>query len=187
MWRRSVRPPPPLATLRFRWCGRLPAQNRYPRVTRDAARYVHWGASSQDPDRHRDDARTARRHRRRCLLDIARGRSMAFPPSPAAIAALRWGARTGLQHALPISFGLKLAGYAAALARSRERLRAAPQGEFGAAIRRRGRDARPRLASMASSVTDRLAALLDLPAAEAAIPTATATVLAEIAHPHSRP
>src|SRR5204863_1796972 len=31
-------------------------------------------------------------------------------------------ARTLMQHALPMPFGLKLAGYAAALARSRERL-----------------------------------------------------------------
>ncbi len=86
----------------------------------DAARYVHWGATSQDvidtaamltlraaidallPDIDRaiaGFARLARRHRDTAVV-----------------------ARTWLQHALPMPFGLKLAEYAAALHRSRLRL-----------------------------------------------------------------
>jgi 3-carboxy-cis,cis-muconate cycloisomerase len=86
----------------------------------DAARYVHWGATSQDVidsasmlglraaiDALLEDtgraiagfARLARQHR----------------DTPAV-------ARTWLQHALPMPFGLKLAEYAAALHRSRLRL-----------------------------------------------------------------
>jgi 3-carboxy-cis,cis-muconate cycloisomerase len=87
----------------------------------EAARYVHWGATSQDmidtagmltlraaidallPDLDRaiaGFARLARRHRDTAVV-----------------------ARTWLQHALPMPFGLKLAEYAAALHRSRTRLR----------------------------------------------------------------
>ena len=86
----------------------------------DAARYVHWGATSQDVidtaamltlragiDVLVDDigravdgfAELARRHRNTAVV-----------------------ARTWLQHALPMPFGLKLAEYAAALHRSRRRL-----------------------------------------------------------------
>ena len=87
----------------------------------DAARYVHWGATSQDvidtatmlslragidallPDVNRavaGFARLAKQHRNTAVV-----------------------ARTWLQHALPMPFGLKLAEYAAALHRSRARLR----------------------------------------------------------------
>jgi len=86
----------------------------------DAAGYVHWGATSQDvidsagmltlraaidallPDLDRaiaGFARLARQHRNTAVV-----------------------ARTWLQHALPMPFGLKLAEYAAALHRSRTRL-----------------------------------------------------------------
>src|ERR1700730_438408 len=86
----------------------------------DAARYVHWGATSQDvidtatmltlraaigallPDIDRaiaGFARLARQHRDTAVV-----------------------ARTWLQHALPMPCGLKLAEYAAALHRSRTRL-----------------------------------------------------------------
>jgi 3-carboxy-cis,cis-muconate cycloisomerase len=87
----------------------------------EAARYVHWGATSQDvidtatmltlraaidallPDLDRavsGFAKLAKRHRNTAVV-----------------------ARTWLQHALPMPFGLKLAEYAAALHRSRTRLR----------------------------------------------------------------
>src|SRR5712672_3182715 len=87
----------------------------------DAARYLHWGATSQDvidtagmltlraaidalaPDLDRaiaGFAKLARQHRNTAVV-----------------------ARTWLQHALPMPFGLKLAEYAAALHRSRTRLR----------------------------------------------------------------
>jgi len=86
----------------------------------DAARYVHWGATSQDvidtagmltlraaidallPDIDRaiaGFAKLAQRHRDTAVVG-----------------------RTWLQHALPMPFGLKLAEYAAALHRSRTRL-----------------------------------------------------------------
>jgi 3-carboxy-cis,cis-muconate cycloisomerase len=86
----------------------------------EAARYVHWGATSQDvidtavmltlraaidallPDLDRaisGFAGLARQHRDTAMV-----------------------ARTWLQHALPMPFGLKLAEYAAALNRSRTRL-----------------------------------------------------------------
>jgi len=74
--------------------------------------------------------------------------------------------RVGLQQALPIPLGLKVAGYAAALARSRERLRRlrkeAPALQFGgvggtlAALGENG-----------LKVSERLAALLDLPLPDA--------------------
>src|SRR5260370_37910102 len=101
----------------------------------DAARYVHWGATSQDvidtaamltlraaidallPDIDRSIAgfaKLARQHRNTAGV-----------------------ARTWLQHALPMPFGLKLAEYAAALHRSRTRLqRVRSQGlalQFGGA------------------------------------------------------
>jgi 3-carboxy-cis,cis-muconate cycloisomerase len=87
----------------------------------DAARYVHWGATSQDvidsaamltlraaidallPDLDRaiaGFAKLARQHRDTAMV-----------------------ARTWLQHALPMPFGLKLAEYASALQRSRGRLK----------------------------------------------------------------
>src|ERR1700730_6800160 len=87
----------------------------------NSARYVHWGTTSQDvidtatmltlraaigallPDIDRaiaGFARLARQHRDTAVV-----------------------ARTWLQHALPMPFGLKLAEYAAALARSRFRLK----------------------------------------------------------------
>ena len=90
------------------------------RADADAARYVHWGATSQDAidtatmlglragiDALLGDidraiagfARLARQHRDTAVV-----------------------ARTWLQHALPMPFGLKLAEYAAALRRSRGRL-----------------------------------------------------------------
>jgi 3-carboxy-cis,cis-muconate cycloisomerase len=129
-----------------------------------AARYVHWGATSQDVidtalvldlkaavdalmtdlDRAIDGFTTlAGRHRRTATVG-----------------------RTWMQHALPMPFGLKLAGYAAALARSRERLRRLRREalvlQFGgavgtlAALNERGLD-----------VAERLAALLDLALPEA--------------------
>src|SRR6185503_14118658 len=71
-----------------------------------------------------------------------------------------------LQHALPIPFGLKLAGYAAALGRSRERLRRLRKEalvlQFGGAV-----GTLAALGEHGLDVTDRLAALLDLPAPEA--------------------
>jgi 3-carboxy-cis,cis-muconate cycloisomerase len=125
----------------------------------EAARYVHWGATSQDVidtalvlelrdaidaligdlDRAIDGFATlAGRHRR----------------TPAV-------ARTFLQHALPMPFGLKMAGYAAALARSRERLRRLRKEalvlQFGG-----GAGTLAALGEHGLAVSERLALLLDL-------------------------
>jgi 3-carboxy-cis,cis-muconate cycloisomerase len=87
----------------------------------DAARYVHWGATSQDV------IDTAAMLGLRSALDVL------LPDLDRAIAGFAKlarqhrdttiVARTWLQHALPMPFGLKLAEYAAALHRSRRRLR----------------------------------------------------------------
>jgi 3-carboxy-cis,cis-muconate cycloisomerase len=86
----------------------------------EAARYVHWGATSQDiidtalvlDLRAAIDALTA---------DLDRAVA-GFTALAERYRGLPLAGRTWLQHALPIPLGLKLAGYAAALGRSRTRL-----------------------------------------------------------------
>ena len=87
----------------------------------DAAGYVHWGATSQDV------IDTATMLTLRAAIDallgdidraIAGFARLARQHRQTAIVARTW-----LQHALPMPFGLKLAEYAAALHRSRGRLR----------------------------------------------------------------
>jgi 3-carboxy-cis,cis-muconate cycloisomerase len=85
-----------------------------------AAGYVHWGATSQDVI---DSA---------LVLDLRAAIDALLADLDRAIAGFTTlaerhrrtatVARTWMQHAVPMPFGLKLAGYAAALARSRERL-----------------------------------------------------------------
>jgi 3-carboxy-cis,cis-muconate cycloisomerase len=87
----------------------------------DAARYVHWGATSQDVI---DSA---------AMLTLRAGIDVLLADAGRAIVGFARlaelhrhtavVARTWLQHALPMPFGLKLAEYAAALHRSRVRLR----------------------------------------------------------------
>src|ERR1700733_1459795 len=82
----------------------------------DAARYVHWGATSQDVI----DTAT--------MLSLRAAIDALLPDLDRAIAGFAglarkhrdtaMVARTWLQHALPMPFGLKLAEYAAALHRS---------------------------------------------------------------------
>jgi 3-carboxy-cis,cis-muconate cycloisomerase len=90
------------------------------RMDRDAARYVHWGATSQDVI---DTAAmlTVRAGLDALLSDIERAIAgfarLAEKHRNTAVVARTW-----LQHALPMPFGLKLAEYAAALNRSRGRL-----------------------------------------------------------------
>src|SRR5580700_6196372 len=87
----------------------------------EAARYVHWGATSQDVI---DTAAmlTLRAGIDALLADIGRAvagfAGLARQHRNTAVVARTW-----LQHALPMPFGLKLAEYAAALHRSRVRLR----------------------------------------------------------------
>ncbi len=91
------------------------------RASADAARYVHWGATSQDVI---DTATmlTLRAGIDALLADIERAISgfakLARQHRHTAVVARTW-----LQHALPMPFGLKLAEYAAALHRSRARLK----------------------------------------------------------------
>jgi len=91
----------------------------------DAARYVHWGATSQDIQDsglvlqiraalgplHRDIERLE-------LALVALATRYAADPMPG---------RTWLQHAAPITFGLKAAGYLSTLRRAKRRLQAAGQ------------------------------------------------------------
>src|ERR1700677_789618 len=86
----------------------------------DAARYVHWGATSQDVI---DTAAmlTLRAAIDALLADLDRAIA-GFTKLARQHRATAMVARTWLQHALPMPFGLKLAEYAAALHRSRGRL-----------------------------------------------------------------
>jgi 3-carboxy-cis,cis-muconate cycloisomerase len=87
----------------------------------EAARYVHWGATSQDVI---DTAGmlTLRAGIDALLVDIDRAIT-GFARLARQHRHTAMVARTWLQHALPMPFGLKLAEYAAALHRSRKRLR----------------------------------------------------------------
>lgn len=86
-----------------------------------ASGYVHWGATSQDVI---DTAQ---------MLELKAAIDLLIADIDRAIAAYlslaerhrhtATVARTWLQHALPMPFGLKLAGYASALARARDRLK----------------------------------------------------------------
>ena len=86
-----------------------------------AAGYVHWGATSQDV------IDTALVLELRAVIDALvadLNRAIeAFTTLAGRHRRTATVARTWMQHAVPMPFGLKLAGYAAALARSRERLR----------------------------------------------------------------
>jgi 3-carboxy-cis,cis-muconate cycloisomerase len=129
-----------------------------------AAGYVHWGATSQDVI---DSAVVLELRAAIDVLSADLDRAIeGFTTLAGRHRRTAAVARTWMQHALPMPFGLKLAGYAAALARSRERL-ARLRGEalvlqFGgaagtlAALNERGLE-----------VAERLAAVLDLPLPEA--------------------
>ena len=87
----------------------------------EAARYVHWGATSQDVI----DTATMLQLRDgidALLADLDRAVA-GFAKHATAHRQTATVARTWLQHALPMPFGLKLAEYAAALHRSRARLK----------------------------------------------------------------
>jgi 3-carboxy-cis,cis-muconate cycloisomerase len=87
----------------------------------EAARYVHWGATSQDVI---DTASmlTLRAAIDALLADLDRAIA-GFAAQAKKHRHTAMVGRTWLQHALPMPFGLKLAEYAAALNRSRGRLR----------------------------------------------------------------
>jgi 3-carboxy-cis,cis-muconate cycloisomerase len=87
----------------------------------EAARYVHWGATSQDVI---DTAAmlTLRAGIDALLADLDRAIN-GFAALARTHRKTAMVARTWLQHALPMPFGLKLAEYAAALHRSKLRLK----------------------------------------------------------------
>src|SRR5882672_3160672 len=130
----------------------------------EAARYVHWGATSQDVI---DTA---------CMLTLRAGIDALLTDINRAIAdfaALARKhrhtpvvARTWLQHALPMPFGLKLAEYAAALHRSRKRLQRLRSEtlalQFGGAA-----GTLAALGDKGLPVAERLARELDLPLPDA--------------------
>ncbi len=87
----------------------------------EAAGYVHWGATSQDII---DTALVLDLRKAIDALDNDLDRAIsAFSKIAKAHRKTPTVARTWLQQALPMPFGLKAAGYAAALARSRARLK----------------------------------------------------------------
>src|SRR5258707_11269893 len=130
----------------------------------DAARYVHWGATSQDVI----DTAT--------MLTLCAAIDALLPDLDRAIAGFAtlakqhrstaMVARTWLQHALPMPLGLKLAEYAAALHRSRARLtRLRAEGlalQFGGAA-----GTLAALGDKGLAVADKLAAELALPLPDA--------------------
>jgi 3-carboxy-cis,cis-muconate cycloisomerase len=130
----------------------------------DAARYVHWGATSQDVIdsatmltlRAAIDALLAD-----CDRAIAGFAKLAETHRNTAVVARTW-----LQHALPMPFGLKLAEYASALHRSRQRLaRLRADGlalQFGGAA-----GTLAALGDKGLAVAEQLAKELDLPLPDA--------------------
>ena len=131
---------------------------------REAARYVHWGATSQDVI---DTATmlTIRAAIDALLSDIDRAIS-GFAKLAQRHRHTPVVGRTWLQHALPMPFGLKLAEYAAALNRSRKRLRALR----GEALALQFGGASGTLAALGGhglQVAKRLSRELDLPLPEA--------------------
>jgi 3-carboxy-cis,cis-muconate cycloisomerase len=134
------------------------------KTDKDAARYVHWGATSQDV------IDTATMLGLRAAIDalltdldraIAGFANLAKTHRDTAVVARTW-----LQHALPMPFGLKLAEYAAALHRTRLRLRRLRQE--GLALQFGG--AAGTLAALGDKglvVADRLAQELHLPLPDA--------------------
>ncbi len=130
----------------------------------DAARYVHWGATSQDVI---DTG---------AMLGLRAGIDALLADTARAIAGFAKLARqhrntamvgrTWLQHALPMPFGLKLAEYAAALHRSEMRLRRLRSEtlalQFGGAA-----GTLAALGDKGLQVSERLAHELDLPLPEA--------------------
>ncbi|WGR91474.1 3-carboxy-cis,cis-muconate cycloisomerase [Bradyrhizobium sp. ISRA443] len=130
----------------------------------EAARYVHWGATSQDVI---DTATmlTLRTGIDALLVDLDRAVT-GFARLARAHRNTAVVARTWLQHALPMPFGLKLAEYAAALHRSRTRLQRLRKDtlalQFGGAA-----GTLAALGDKGLAVAEQLAQELDLPLPDA--------------------
>lgn len=130
----------------------------------EAASYVHWGAASSDL------IDTTLMLELRLVIDaLVLDLNRAIDAFAALAGRYRRTAtvgRAGLQHTIAMPFGLKLAGYAAALARSRERLRRLRKEALSVQLG----GAAGTLASFGDrgiEVTQRLGSLLDLPVPEA--------------------
>ena len=134
------------------------------KASKDAARFVHWGATSQDVI---DTATmlTLRAGIDALLVDIDRAvagfATLAQKHRNTAVVARTW-----LQHALPMPFGLKLAEYAAGLHRSRGRLKHVRQHalalQFGGAA-----GTLAALGDQGWKVAEKLSEILQLPLPEA--------------------
>ena len=125
----------------------------------DAARYVHWGATSQDViDTGRvlqlREAINIITQELAALIDTLAGMAQCYRDTPMI-------GRTWLQHALPITFGMKLAGWLDALLRHQQRLAACREQvcvlQFGGAS-----GTLASLGEHASSVAQAMAQELDL-------------------------
>ncbi len=130
----------------------------------DAAGYVHWGATSQDII---DSAMMLTVRAALDALDLDLKRAIAgFARLAEMHRHTATVGRTWLQHALPMPFGLKLAGYAVSLHRSKLQLarlrREALALQFGGAT-----GTLAALGARGWEVAERLAARLDLPLPEA--------------------
>jgi 3-carboxy-cis,cis-muconate cycloisomerase len=129
-----------------------------------AASCVHWGASGQDVI---DTALVLelRAAIDALIVDLTRAIE-AFTMLTGRQRRTASVARASMRHALPMPFGLKVAGYAAALGRSRERLKRLRKDalvlQFGGSV-----GTLAAIGDQGLDVTDRLTILLDLPAPEA--------------------
>jgi len=134
------------------------------RIDPEAARVVGFGASEQDA---LDTALTLELREAIDLLTTDLNRAIdGFTQLAGRHRRTAAVGRVGLQQALPISFGLKVAGYAAALSRSRERLRRLRKEALGLQFG----GVAGTLAALGENglkVSERLAALLDLALPEA--------------------
>jgi 3-carboxy-cis,cis-muconate cycloisomerase len=129
-----------------------------------AASYLNWGADGQDIV---DTALVLELRAAIDALTVDLNRAIeAFIALAGRQRRTASMARASLRHALPMPFGLKVAGYAAALGRARERLRRLRKDalmlQFGGTA-----GTLAALGDQGLNVTERLAALLDLPAPEA--------------------
>jgi 3-carboxy-cis,cis-muconate cycloisomerase len=93
---------------------------RVARIDAEAARYVHWGATSQDV---LDTALVLQlRDATAVIVSRLAQASGAAASLAESYASVVMPGRTWLQHATPVTFGLKAAGWMAALDRARERV-----------------------------------------------------------------
>jgi 3-carboxy-cis,cis-muconate cycloisomerase len=134
------------------------------KADKEAARYVHWGATSQDVI---DTATMLTLRAGIDALDVDLSRAIkGFAALARSHRNTAMVARTWLQHALPMPFGLKAAEYASSLARARCRLRRMRREglalQFGGAA-----GTLAALGDKGLAVAERLARELDLPLPEA--------------------